>query len=116
RPGRVERAAEGRGVAVVPVLAGRELAVHIVVVLAGQADLLEVVGALGAGGSLADLLDGGQEQADEDRDDRNHHQQLDQRERTPGPGQAGPDGPPGRGRGGGIGGGDRTGDRRTGER
>ena len=29
---------------------------------------------------LADLLDGGEEQADQDRDDRDHHQQLDQRE------------------------------------
>ena len=33
---------------------------------------------------IADLLDGGQEQADEDSDNRDHHQQLDQREPTPG--------------------------------
>ena len=46
----------------------------------GQADLLEVVGAADACGRLADLLDGGQQQADEDGDDGDHHQQLDQRE------------------------------------
>src|SRR5207247_1142338 len=34
-------------------------------------------------GGLADLLDGGQQQADQDGDDRDHHQQLDQREGTP---------------------------------
>jgi len=48
----------------------------------GQAELLEVVGALHACGGLSDLLDGGQQQADEDGDDGDHHQQLDQRERT----------------------------------
>jgi len=46
----------------------------------GQRDLLEVVGALDAGGGLAHLLDGGQQEADEDGDDGDHHQQLDQRE------------------------------------
>ena len=55
-------------------------AVGALVVVDGQADLLQVVLALHAGGGLADLLDGGQEQADQDRDDRDHHQQLDQRE------------------------------------
>jgi len=34
-------------------------------------------------GRLADLLDGGQQQADQDGDDGNHHQQFDQREATP---------------------------------
>ena len=43
-------------------------------------DLLEVVLALRAGGGLADLLDGGQQQADQDRDDGDHHQQFDQGE------------------------------------
>src|SRR5262249_61648707 len=43
-----------------------------------QADLLEVVPAGGPHGGLADLLDGRQEQADQDRDDGNDHQQLDQ--------------------------------------
>ena len=46
----------------------------------GQRQLLEVVLRLRPGGRLADLLHGGQEQADQDRDDRDHHQQLDQRE------------------------------------
>jgi len=46
----------------------------------GQAELLEVVLALRPLGGLADLLDGGQEQADQHRDDRYDHQQLDQRE------------------------------------
>ena len=35
-----------------------------------------------AGGSFAHLLDGRQQQADEDGDNRYHHQQLDQRETT----------------------------------
>jgi len=46
----------------------------------GQPELLQVVRAGGAGGGLADLLDGGEEQPDQDGDDRDHHQQLDQRE------------------------------------
>jgi hypothetical protein len=50
----------------------------------GQADLLEVVGTLHAGGRLADLLHGRQQQSDEDGDDGDHHQQLDEGERTPG--------------------------------
>jgi hypothetical protein len=61
-----------------------------------QADLLAVVLALNAGGRFADLLDGGDEQADEDGDDRDHHQQLNQREATPGrcPGARSHDAPP----------------------
>jgi hypothetical protein len=51
--------------------------VHVVVVETGEADLLEVVGAMGAGAGRADLLDGGQQQADEDGNDRDHHHQLD---------------------------------------
>src|SRR5262249_9058103 len=60
--------------------ARRERAVGVVVVVKRQADLLEVVLALGAGGGFADFLDGGQEQADEHGDDGYDHQQLDQRE------------------------------------
>jgi len=52
-----------------------------------QADLLEVVRARHACGGLADLLHGGQQQADQDGDDRYHHQQLDQREAAPAPGE-----------------------------
>jgi hypothetical protein len=54
-----------------------------VVVVQGQADLLQVVGAPHPGGGRANLLDGRQEEAGEDGDDRDHHQQLDQRERLP---------------------------------
>src|SRR5262249_44924459 len=49
-------------------------------VVGGETDLLEVVGAVDAGGGVADFLGGGQQQADEDGDDGDHHQQLDQRE------------------------------------
>src|SRR5262249_19134168 len=59
---------------------GRQDAVGGLVVVDRQADLFEVVLAAHAGGGLADLLDGGQEQADEDGGNRNHRQQLDQRE------------------------------------
>src|SRR5262245_26569339 len=51
--------------------------------VAGQADLLEVVGALDAAGGLAHLLHRRQEQPDQHRDDADHHQQLDQREGIP---------------------------------
>jgi hypothetical protein len=50
---------------------------------------LRWLGALGPPGRLARRLDGGQGQACEDADDRDDHQQLEQREATPGP-------PPGR--------------------
>jgi len=46
----------------------------------GQAHLLEAVEAPDAAGGLADLLDGGQEQPDQDGDDGDYYQQLDQRE------------------------------------
>src|SRR5262249_50550197 len=57
----------------------RELLIGVVEHLQGQPHLLEVVQALGAVGRLAHLLDGGEEQPDEHRDDANDHQQLDQR-------------------------------------
>jgi hypothetical protein len=60
--------------------AGREPPEIRVVILQGDADLVQVVSALGAGGGLADFLHGGQQQANQDRNDRDHHQQLDQRE------------------------------------
>ena len=47
-----------------------------------QADLLQVVDALGAAGGLAGRLHGGQQQGDQDRDDGDDHQQLDQGEAT----------------------------------
>jgi hypothetical protein len=48
----------------------------------------EVVLTLHPRGGLADLLDGGQEQADQDRNDGDHHQQLDE-------GKSGPAADPG---------------------
>src|SRR5262249_22531506 len=45
--------------------------------------LLEVVGAGGACGGLTHLLDGRQQQADEDGDDGDDDEQLDQRKRRP---------------------------------
>ena len=50
------------------------------VVVRGDAQLLEVVLALDPGGRFADLLYRGQQQADQDGDDGDDHQQLDQRE------------------------------------
>ena len=50
------------------------------VVMQAQAELLEVVDALGPTGGLAGGLDGGEEQADEDGDDGDDDQQLDERE------------------------------------
>ena len=64
----------------VPPERGRERPDGIVVVVEGEAQLLHVVGALGAAGRLAGRLDGGQEQGDQDGDDRDDDQQLDQRE------------------------------------
>jgi hypothetical protein len=51
------------------------------VVVAGEGNLLEVVGALDAGGSPSGLLNRGQQQAGEDGDDGDYDQELDQRER-----------------------------------
>jgi hypothetical protein len=51
-----------------------------VVVVHPQADLLHVVGALGAAGRLPRRLHGGQEQRDQHCNDGNHDQELDQRE------------------------------------
>jgi hypothetical protein len=49
----------------------------------GEGHLLEVVLALAAGGSFAHLLNGRQQQADQNRDDGDDDQQLDQREAVP---------------------------------
>src|SRR5262249_16744982 len=58
----------------------REVVVGAVVVVEGQADLLELVRALHARGGLADLLHGRQHQADERGDDGDYYQQLNERE------------------------------------
>ena len=58
----------------------REGVVDVVVVVQGEADLLQVVDALRPPGRLARRLDGGQEQGDQHGDDGDDDQQLDQRE------------------------------------
>src|SRR5207237_5053300 len=60
----------------------------VLVVVAGQGDLLEVVGALHAGGGLADLLHRRHQQADENGDDGDDHEEFDQRKTGPGPKRA----------------------------
>ncbi len=78
------RHVNGAGAAGRIALAGvRQLGVRALEIVDGQADLLQVVLASAAGGGVADLLDRGEEQADQDRDDRDHDQQLDQRKRGP---------------------------------
>jgi hypothetical protein len=52
-----------------------------VVIVESQAVLLEVVAAAAASGRLTRRLNGGQEQADEGPDDRDDHQEFDERER-----------------------------------
>ncbi len=56
----------------------------IVIILQGETDLLEVVGATDPPRGLSGRLNGRQQQRDQDGDDRDHHQELDQCEtRTP---------------------------------
>src|SRR5262249_32015484 len=50
-------------------VAGRERPAGVVVLVAGEADLLQVVGALAAGGGLPHFLHGRHQEADEDGDD-----------------------------------------------
>jgi hypothetical protein len=47
---------------------------------ARQSHLLEIVHALGTPGRPSGRLNGRQQQGDQDRDDRDHHQKLDQNE------------------------------------
>jgi len=60
--------------------AGRENAVCFVVVVQCQTNLLQIVFALAAASRFACLLDGGQQECDQNGDDRNHDQQFDQGE------------------------------------
>ena len=62
------------------ITAGGKLPGRRVVVVQCQADLLQVVRALHASGRFADLLHGGKQQADQDRDDGDDHEQFDERE------------------------------------
>ena len=50
------------------------------VVVQGQADLLEIIQATRPVGGFAHLLNRRQQETDKDSDDRDHHQQFDQRE------------------------------------
>src|SRR5262249_42642937 len=58
----------------------REAADGALVIVEGQADLLEVVDAGGAPGRLAGGLDGRQQECDQHRDDGDHDQEFDQGE------------------------------------
>jgi hypothetical protein len=60
-----------------------ETHVRVVVILQGEAQLLEIVVALRAAGSFARGLNGGQQQRYEYADDGDHHQQLHQRKTKP---------------------------------
>ena len=60
--------------------AGREAADGVVVVVHGQADLLQVVDALRPAGGLPRRLDRREQEGDQDRDDGDDDEQLDQRE------------------------------------
>ena len=58
----------------------REALPHIMIPVQSQADLLEVVGALGTASRLAGTLHGGEEQRRQQADDGDDDQQFDQRE------------------------------------
>ena len=53
------------------------------VVVQGEADLLEIVGAVLASRSLASTLHCGEQQADEHANNRDHDEEFDQRETRP---------------------------------
>ena len=57
----------------------REHVEHIVIVVQSQANLLQIVFALGPSRSLTGLLDRREKQSNQNRDDRDHDQQFDQR-------------------------------------
>ena len=76
----IARAARGRiGIAILRGGLG-ENAVGVVIVVHGQPDLLQVVGALNAAGGFASRLNGGQQQSDQDRNNRDNNQKFDQSE------------------------------------
>src|SRR5262249_17354115 len=62
------------------VVSVRQFSQGVVVVVTGQPDLLQLVGAAHAGGGLSDLLNGGEQQPDEGGDDRDDDEQLDEGE------------------------------------
>ncbi len=61
-----------------------EILGRVMVIVQGQSELLEVVLALRAAGRLASLLNGRQEQCDQDGDNRDHNQSLNEREAATG--------------------------------
>jgi hypothetical protein len=61
----------------------RERVVRVMVIVEGQAVLLEIVSALHSPSGFASRLHGREKQRDQDPNDCNYHQQLDQRETTP---------------------------------
>src|SRR5262249_48628644 len=79
RQQRVEDVDKSAGAAVV-VPDARHLLRGIGAVVDGEADLLDVVGALHASRRLADFLNGGGQEAEENGNDGNHDQQFDERE------------------------------------
>jgi len=88
----VAEAAVGVADPIAPPAAGREESVAVVMVVESQSDLLEVVDALHPPRGLAGGLHGRQEQGDQDANDRDHHEQLDQRETMRGEGRVARDG------------------------
>jgi hypothetical protein len=59
---------------------GWEGGVNVVVVVECESNLFEVVFALGSASSFAGLLDGGEQESDENGDDCDDNQQFDERE------------------------------------
>lgn len=58
----------------------RESLVRVMIVVQGKAQLFHVVAALRTAGGFPRLLDGGQQERDQDRDDRNDHKQFNKSE------------------------------------
>ena len=52
---------------------------RVMIMMGGQAELPKIVRALRPPGRFAGRLNGRQQQRDQDADDRDHHQQLDER-------------------------------------
>src|SRR5262245_44405558 len=67
--------------------AWRQLPVYAVAVLAGEAQVAEIIQRLRYVAGLARLLDGGQDQRHQHPNDGDDHQQLDQREPAPAAGR-----------------------------
>ena len=64
------------------VSARRKCLIDILIIMACQRELLEVIGALHSPGGFAGCLDRRQQQGDQDGNDRDHDEKLDERETT----------------------------------